>query len=233
VSPDLRWLAVRILVDGTDTAQVVDARTGRVVRQFTGYATTFTPDSKEVVIEGEPGLTRTAQFRNIESGAKRAAWKDRTVGHVGFSPDGRWIVTAGVGVSVRDRKTGTIAQQFPTKDERVQALAFSADGHWLAVVHRRTIDIWELATGREGTTIIGTEQESGASDDFGGAAFMPDSRHLITVNYNTLQVWDAANGREARRWPARNSHQLAISGDGRWLATNGDYLSVWERIRKP
>jgi len=233
VSSDLHWLAIRILVNGADTAQVVDARTGRVIRQFTGYATTFAPDSKEVVILGEPGYTRTAEFRDIESGAKHVTWNDRTVGHVRFSPDGRWIVTAGVGVSVRDRRTGAIVRQFPTKDDRVQALALSADGRWLAVVHGRNIDIWELATGREGATIIGTEPEAGVSADFGNAVFMPDSRHLITVNYNTLQVWDTATGREARQWPAKNSYQLAISSDGRWLATNGEHLTVWERIRKP
>ena len=233
MSPDLHWLAVRILVNSTDTTQVVNAETGRVVRQFTGYATTFTPDSKEVVILGEPGYTRTAEFRDIDSGTKRVTWNDRTIGHVTFSPDGRWIVTAGVGVSVRDRKTGSIARQFPTKDDGVQQLAFSADGRWLAVVHGRYIDIWELATGRQGSTIIGTELKPGGWADFGGAAFMPDSRHIITVNYSTVQVWDTATGREARQWPAKNSYKLAISTDGRWLAMNGDYLTVWERIQKP
>ncbi len=233
VSPDLRWIALRVLVDGNDTTQVMDATTARVVRQLTGYATTFSPDSKEVVILGEPGYTRTAEFWNIQSGAKRATWNDRTVGHVRFSPDGRWIVTASVGINVRALQTGAIARQFPTKDEFVQALAFSSDARWLAVVHGRTIDLRELATGRRGETIIGDEPEPGDSTDFASAEFMPDSRHLITVNRHTIQVWDTANGRQVRQWPSKSAYKLAISSDGQWLATNGEYLTVWERIRKP
>jgi WD40 repeat protein len=233
VSPDSRWLALRVLVDAIDTTQVAEAATGRVVRQLTGYATVFTPDSKEVVILGEPGNTRTAEFWNIESGKKGTTWDDSTVGHIRFSPDGRWIVTASVGISVRDRQTGAIARQFPTKNERVQALAFSSDGRWLAAVHGRTIEMWELATGRKGETIIGDEPERTDSTDFTSAAFMPDSRHLVTVNRHKIQVWDTANGSEVRQWPSKSAYQLAISGDGQWLATNGEYLTVWERIRKP
>lgn len=229
VSPDLQWLAIRIRVNYTDTARVVNARTGQIVRQFTGYAITFTPDSKQVVIEGEPAWERTAEFWDIASGTKRATWKDHTIGLVKFSPDGRWIVTAATGVTVRDRKTQAIARQFPTKNESVPAVAFSADGRWLAAVRGRTIDLWELATGRQGPTVEIPQPERGATVSFGNAAFMPDSRQIITSNGNAVQVWDAATGHELRQWPVKNCGQLAISTNGQRLAVNGENLTIWER----
>jgi WD40 repeat protein len=185
------------------------------------------------VILGEPGNPRTAEFWNVASGAKRATWSDPTVGHFRFSPDGRWIVTASIGINVRDRQTGAIARQFSTRNERVQALTFSSDGRWLAAVHDKTIELWELATGRKGQIIIGDEAQPGESAHFEDAKFMPDSRHLVTVNRHTIQVWDTATAGKVRQWPSQTAHQLGISSDGHWLAANGEYLALWEDIRRP
>jgi RNA polymerase sigma factor (sigma-70 family) len=98
--------------------------------------------------------------------------------------------------------------------------AFSPDSQTLATVTRRTIHLWELATGKERLTV--TNDVPGYQFDYEQIAFAPDGRTLVTARGDhTLQLWDVATGQELlhRTGYEADVRALAFAPDGKTLAT--------------
>jgi len=117
-----------------------------------------------------------------------------------FSPDGRWLATAGrFGIAVRiwdlhaddpAASPSLLAPQQNLQSNRrpCSAIAFSTDGRWLATAQAdKTIRIWPL-------TDDGPEATSTSIHGLKGFAttiwFSPDCRWLIAGNDSAVHIWD-------------------------------------------
>ena len=121
----------------------------------------------------------------------------------------------------------------------VHALAFSPDGKQLAVAGD-VVRIWEVSSGKLLHTLRGARATGGA-----GActdlAFSPDGRQLlVTVSglSDSLRVYDT-NDYSTIQATFGEEHEghiehVAISHDGRWVATAGNFgrVNVWEWPKK-
>jgi WD40 repeat protein len=234
VSSDLHWIAVVLVGGSVHWTEVVDATNRRIVGEHHGSARAFTPDSKRIVVCGEHTNDEDAIFWDLDSGKQLQTWRGVFIGFL-YSPAGHSIATGGQAVRILDAETGKEVRRLPSKNGDSIPLAFSPDGHWLAVTtlyDRRSIGLWEAATGRQGRIIMGPEPGPGESEsdvELGGVAFTPDSQFLLSSAKNTVRLWDTATGRELREWPARAARRVALSADGRWMAVIGEDLTVWRR----
>jgi WD40 repeat protein len=107
------------------------------------------------------------------------------------------------------------------RSEPIYAMRFSWDGKMLAIAYERSIQIWNLSTGR----LIGQPLDP-LSSVF-NLAFSPDGKTLASggVRGDRLFLWDLASGLALK--PALLGHEgsiscLEFSPDGRTLASGGD-----------
>jgi WD40 repeat protein len=117
---------------------------------------------------------------------------------VGFSPDGRRIVSGGDAETLRiwDANTGEPigAPLFGREGgriplPRVRSVAFSPDGRRIASGSGESLRLWDADTGEP----IGTPTWYGF--ELSSVAFRPDGRQIVSGNSDTtVRVWDADTG---------------------------------------
>ena len=155
ISRDGRWLVwVDRPADGSDTVQLWDLKTGKMLRTFTPEqkyvrSVVFAPDGKTLALSGWTDLRFHDVSSGRESGRSRAA---DTFGASIFSPDGKTLVTV-------ERYSGTIHRwEVPTgrmKPEPIALtgrpvhVAFSPNGGQVATnALDRTIIVWDVKTAK-------------------------------------------------------------------------------------
>jgi WD40 repeat protein/serine/threonine protein kinase/Tfp pilus assembly protein PilF len=167
------------------------------------------------------------------------AWTDS----VAYSPDGRWIATAGGGdpyygnpgheavpgtVIVWDAETGRPVHTLREHKHLIFQVAFSRDGRILASSSiDGIITIHDAATGRLVQTLVAVKPSSAGQGQSTYAralplALAPDGKRLATiVEDRALAVWDIGSARRLLALPSQPSGyaKAVFSPDGRWLAT--------------
>lgn len=235
-SPDLKWRATESVRDrrheDTWTLTLADNDTGRVIREWPGLFVSFTPDSKQLVMKANRESEKAPldlQFWDIGSDKPAQTWHD--AGEVLFTSDGRFGVACGDygKVTIRDARSGAILHTLPSKSFYCRGAVVSPDGRWLALPDNKKIELWEVATGRQGRTIELPENFA-ASDQ--GAIFTSDSRYVITVGPEFLYLWDTFSGSQVRKWPHEGPLRgIAVSPDGQWMAGIAERgITVWRRV---
>jgi WD40 repeat protein len=202
--------AVHFSPDGTRLAfesgialrvSIWDRRTGRDVRQLTGFETAapvygvkFSPDWRTMYWAARASM----QFSDVESGALGAfvpySWGE-------FSPRGDriavvedgWIYQTVGQVIVLDLDSGeTVAVLDHHADAIVRSVAYSPDGRLLATGLGDTIKIWDALSGVELATLPPSE------GSVGSLAFSADGRMLLSTTDGSLaEFWVVPGGAAA------------------------------------
>ena len=213
----------KVLVTSEQTANLVDAATGRVLHRYQATApitsAALSPDALSLllVVSGVPRLL------DVYSGSEiRAFEQPDPVEFAIFSPDDRTVFMAthvGDVASLWDSTTGKRIRSFDGQFFDIVTAAFSPDGSYLFTSSRdQTARIWEVATGRE----VG--RLPGVTGLFNRARFSHNGRFLVTGGDDgAIQFWDFA----ARRLLAtavsfRNSGWAVVDPEGRYDASDPD-----------
>lgn len=148
---------------------------------------------------------------------------------VAFSPDGRYLATAGDTVArVWDATNGQSVRQLEGDRSLVTTLAFSPDGHHLAVgTENRTTRIFDLITGEGKLTLEG---HWGALT---ALAYSPDGAILASASRDdTAMLWNASTGAQLRTIEGHSEDVtcVAFSPDGHVIATgsNDNTVMIWD-----
>jgi RNA polymerase sigma factor (sigma-70 family) len=150
---------------------------------------------------------------------------------IAFSGDGQYVAAGGdfAFVLVWNSATGQVVRRLnvPGGHIQVMVVALSADGKLLAAIDTHTaVRLWDVATGLE-RPLLAPEGSAATC-----LAFSKDGR-VLACGHGTgsLGLWDPHTGKAIRRisLPADSSSggiddiaHLAISSDGRFVATSSD-----------
>lgn len=228
--------------EGADVVTLRDIVTGETLIQFQGHkdkvlSVAFSRDGKHLV-SGSADMT--AKVWSVDSGKEICSFNGHRAGGVplrlpvAFSPNGKMIASGGSDSAVRlwEAKTGKElvclkgpAQPFLT------SVAFSPDGTLLASNGRNGVCLWNVATGKELTTING-------NGSVGSIVFSPNGRWLaasigggIFDRTGEVKLWDVANETGLGFIPTiKWEHINSIYGAGS-RNTNLQKEEVWKRFR--
>jgi len=237
VSPNGRWL-LRANSD-EDSLSLLDTATGNEVRTFKGYtgkvwSVAFSPDSRYAFSGGQEGIPRRWQIEAGKEVRPFLAGKSLIDLDVSFSPDGQYVLVAGVGqntLRLWEVATGRTIQTFSGHKG-----VFSPDGRLVLSGSTNTAKLWDTATGREIRTFYG---HNGRVDD---VAFSPDGQSALTGSTDdSLKLWDIETGREIRTFSSVNGlmrvgifSAVTFSKDGQYvfIATSNNhvdwFIKIWE-----
>jgi WD40 repeat protein len=205
---------------------------------FVGVA--FSPDGNTVAT---PCLGGDVLLWDVARHEVRAKF---TSGHrgrtsVAFSPDSKIIASTGAEgvVKLWDAETGkerTAWKHLEIKEVKVERevtgggsqLAFSPDGKSLAVACENLVRILDVSTGKEQATL------EGHTDRINTLAYALGGKVLVTGSTDrTVKVWDLTTARERATLQGPADGQIALSPDGKTLATYNSQdkpvtLSLWD-----
>jgi WD40 repeat protein len=149
----------------------------------------------------------------------------QTVLAIAFNPNGKTMVSGSEDKTVRlwDSDNGKRIKILPNHSAPVRAVAFSHDGdRFASASDDGTVIVWEALTGNSVRTW--REQRSGEPH---WLAFTPDGKTLI-VGTARVQFRDVETGKERRSISKFYPDSLALSFDGKVLATGGEkIIKLW------
>ncbi len=145
-----------------------------------------------------------------------------------YSPDGKTIVTAGLGgraLVLWDAATGKEIRVFGGSSQP-REVAFSPDGKMIATTQEGG-QLWDAATGKMLHALPNVNSGVAA------IAFAPDSKTLATANFDeAVHLWDLASGKEKQKIDCGQGRLwiVTFAPDGKLLASGGSdgTIRLWD-----
>ena len=246
-SPDGRLLATATF--HTNTIKLWETATGRELRNLStgGQNTTslspvfaFSPDSRLLAVSGgnnSVSVWDVTTGREVQTlaGAGGSFMGAFGVTFVGFSGDGRKLVTISDSIRVWDTATWREASTIQTANLNPASslmgggggVALNADGSQLARVDTDQIRFLDPLSGKELKSVSLPDSHMQDVE----LAFTSDGRLVAAgVRDKKLKVWDVSN--KAERVQAGTQNEFALikfNNDGRLVAVSDNYLvRIWE-----
>lgn len=211
-SPDDRWI---LTTSAEGSAVLWESATGRQVYRLCDPHNTirsafFSADGRQIVTASQDGSVRTWDLGrtdcprqvllppnwNEQSGTMRVPIDKRRFRPCAvFSPDGRYILSAGYGhcAYVWDAKTGSLIRSLERHGGALTAVAFSPDGKEMATASAdRKVYLWSVAEAVSQKQPVPLYALQTHARDVESVAFSPDGKWLATASRDdTCRVYPA------------------------------------------
>ncbi|MFV1958769.1 MAG: WD40 repeat domain-containing protein, partial [Planctomycetota bacterium] len=218
----------RLIVFGLGRLLVFDAVRGTLLRTLAGGSlpnrAAVHPDGRRVIVTSTNGTLREWFLGEGGDPLVLAGHMDDVV-TASIAPDGRFAASGGFGGTIRlwDLETRELARAFLGQATVVTHVRFSPDGQRLAAAYDDgRIVVRDLPDGR---VVGGWRAHEGTVR---ALAYLPGGTRLVSVGQDgLLRAWDAEAGTKVGEVPigealaddVRGPGQIAVSHDGRWIAT--------------
>ncbi len=235
-SPDGRWLATARFSEVELTGPGGEKK---VLEHLSGKVNSlhFSADGKKLVTaSGIAGLKGTATLWDLATGKAIREFGEGYHRDVLYdaelSADGKVLATGGYDarIALWDAKSGEQLRTIEVHNGAIYDLAFSPDGAILASASGDfTVKVWRVADGERLDTLNQPQGEQYT------VTFSPDGRHLFAGGAdNRVRMYRIISREKPEINPllhARFAHEdsvvkIAVSEDGKWLASSGDDRAV-------
>ena len=192
--------------------------------KFDALSLAFSPDGQILAGGDSFGMLKLWYAKGTREVRTTKAHNMR-VSRLQFSGDGKVFATASIDSTIKlwETASGRLLQALPgyRRSDRL-GMALSPDGSRLAAGSRE-MALWSTADGKRIHTLT-----KGGNLVY-ALAFMPDGSRLVSGALDGIRIWDVANGREVRQINRESTVAMALSPDGRLLASgsfNGG-IKLW------
>lgn len=192
----------------------------------------FSPDGHWLASGGSDNQVLVWDIWQADAAPRALTEHRNRVGALAFSHDGSTLITAGGGqLHFWDVARLQLIRTYEDEDEvQVNSLVFSPDDRWLALAGvNHAMRLWDLTAPATKPQILRSAPDNRGTD----TAFSPDGWWLFGSTWPGTDVWiwdmqDLAAPPKILDDFTNAPDEIAISADGRWLATSGSYaVQLW------
>jgi dipeptidyl aminopeptidase/acylaminoacyl peptidase len=148
------------------------------------------PSAPERLVESPDGKAKATiagdvvRLEHSDGTTSELVGHEHEVASVGFSPDGRRIVTAGGDhhAILWDASSGSMLRLLRGHFGSLRDARFSPDGRWILTSGPRSVGLWRASDGQLTRLLVGPE------GPFTAAAFRPNSRMIVAKTENGAVV---------------------------------------------
>jgi WD40 repeat protein len=225
-SPD--GLTVAISVSGKEDAiRLYDAKTGKLKHtlegQFYSFDLAFSPDGSRLAAGGGDN---TIQMWDTNTGQRLYTLSEQAYSYaLAFSPNGQWLAVGSQldnSLKIWDVTTGQVVRTMPTSVQgtrRIESVAFSPAGDKLLVGYMW--DLWQVWDANTGQLLEAFDKTP--PDDF---IFAGSQLFVAGAIQTTIWQWQPATGQLVLRLTLPTQPPVAVSSDGKMLATGRDDFTI-------
>jgi WD40 repeat protein len=253
-SPNGQWLVSSSYDAAVRIWRVSDGALARTLKGHAGtvWSVAFSPDGERIASSGED---KTIRLWRVRDGVLISTLRGhaRNVWSVAFSPDGSLLGSGSFDKTIKlwRTDTGALVRTLTGSGEAVVDIDFSPDGLLLASVgDDKLIRLWRVSDGAPVRSLSG-------SDHVYSVAFSRDGQWLASggrARGNVGTLWHqlfgnrmlGGNGKTVRLWRVSDGAlqqelsghtddvgSVALSSDGKWLATGGEdkIVNLWRLMK--